>query len=537
LELVHFAGEIILKTKMWKTILKSLLIALAHRQLFVAARLSLVKPADTFSVVKEPNTSPVSFILFDNGASSGGVDVSLTPLEFRSDDGEHDERGAAFAVDMSRRIAVSKYKAPKPVIATKAYREDGERIRSFEQLAPSNDGVDGDPQPRRVYLVADGLEFVWPFISVGHNQTISRKVVQPAAGEDAPAVVLESMSERPRVFRVHGLFTAEDANTLIKNAQSLKGPRGLKPSTVGSGKVNGKDVAHTDPGRTSHNAWDGESPAARSMITRSFELTTIDEDPGKIDGLQIVRYIDGQGYNTHPDFFTPRDDGDFDFKPYTGGSNRFATVFMYLNDVSEGGYTVFPRAPGVIPEREPPQHAKDMFEPNTWQHNVIEQCYKQLAVPAQLGTAALFYSVSPDGRMDPSSHHAACPVTNGTKWGANIWIWNRQRYGDIQTGVERSLEIVNAVTDPHEKIYISWEGHENGIIHPGQTSKMNSFEYHRFNAKFNSYSGKLIESYTVRGNPPTQQWIIRRPKVYSIENFHESREDFLVADDDEGEEF
>eukprot|EP00588_Corethron_pennatum_P002204 CAMPEP_0194288166 /NCGR_PEP_ID=MMETSP0169-20130528/36280_1 /TAXON_ID=218684 /ORGANISM="Corethron pennatum, Strain L29A3" /LENGTH=186 /DNA_ID=CAMNT_0039035093 /DNA_START=27 /DNA_END=583 /DNA_ORIENTATION=+ len=181
--------------------LKPLLVLFAHRRLFVAAGFSVAKLLDTFSVVKQPDvpdtdTSRFTFLLFDNGASSGGVNVTLTPLEFRPDDGEHDDPGSAFAIDMSRRISVSKYKAPKPVIATKAFREDGEQITSFEQLRPSTDGVDGNTQPRRVYLVADGLEFVWPFISVGYNQTISLKVVQPAAGEGAPAVVLESMSER-----------------------------------------------------------------------------------------------------------------------------------------------------------------------------------------------------------------------------------------------------------------------------------------------------------------------------------------------------
>eukprot|EP00957_Ditylum_brightwellii_P117314 8947201-Ditylum_brightwellii.AAC.1 len=61
------------------------------------------------------------------------------------------------------------------------------------------------------------------------------------------------------------------------------------------------------------------------MIARSFQLTNIEEDDGKRDGLQVVRYIPGQGYNTHPDYFTTQDDSDFDFHPYSGGSNRFAT--------------------------------------------------------------------------------------------------------------------------------------------------------------------------------------------------------------------
>ena len=44
-------------------------------------------------------------------------------------------------------------------------------------------------------------------------------------------------------------------------------------------------------------------------------------------------------YIPHHDWFDAAADAKWNFDPATGGSNRFATVFLYLNDVEEGGQT------------------------------------------------------------------------------------------------------------------------------------------------------------------------------------------------------
>ena len=272
-----------------------------------------------------------TFELYDNGSSSGSVNVTLSRSEFHV--GSPEDPGLLFAVEMSKLQNVSKYMAKTPVVATRAYREDGELVTSFDQLKPevgSDAGEDAAAKLRRVYLVADGLELVWPFVSAGHRQAVSTKILPPAT-EGGEPVILESFGDRPRVFRVHNFASEEETAQLISSALAATGENRLKPSTVGSGKdENGNDRARGDSGRTSENAWDHETPPAKAAITRSFQLTNIAEDPGKRDGLQIVRYYPGQGYNTHPDYFTLKEDTDFDFNPYSGGSNRFATGMSKL---------------------------------------------------------------------------------------------------------------------------------------------------------------------------------------------------------------
>jgi len=181
------------------------------------------------------------------------------------------------------------------------------------------------------------------------------------------------------------------------------------------------------------------------------------------------------------------------------------TVFMYINDVEEGGCTVFPKADSPNPS-EPPEYAIDMFDKNSLEHALLYDCHRKLAVPPKEGTAALFYSVTPDGQLDPMALHGACPVIKGTKWGANIWIWNRQRYGEIKTGEGREMLIRN---DMDENIYITWESKPNGELGPGEDLKFNTFEYHRFKAHKGNYKGETISEFTVQSEPDYQEWILK----------------------------
>jgi len=231
-----------------------------------------------------------TFDLFDNGASEGSVKISLKQKEFPS--GEDDEHsGELFAMKMRQYINVTKYgMEPGTVRSTKAFREDGERIVNFQQLLPDTSVA----MRRRIYLVAEGLEFIWPFVKEGYQQVVSSRALTPVY-PDKP-VILESVSDSPRVFKVLNFFGRTEGQALIDNALKIEGKKGLHRSTVGS-KVGAEDEgAQVDYGRTSDNAWDSETPAAKAMITRSFNLTGIEEDAGKIDGLQIVRYTPGKFY-------------------------------------------------------------------------------------------------------------------------------------------------------------------------------------------------------------------------------------------------
>lgn len=71
----------------------------------------------------------------------------------------------------------------------------------------------------------------------------------------------------------------------------------------------------------------------------------------------------------------------------------------------------------------------DMFRPGGWEEKMVDSCHTRFAVRPKKGDAILFYSQKEDGALDKRSLHGGCPVLNGTKWAANVWVWNGCRYG------------------------------------------------------------------------------------------------------------
>lgn len=105
--------------------------------------------------------------------------------------------------------------------------------------------------------------------------------------------------------------------------------------------------------------------------------------PENAEPLGVLRYGVGQEYRPHFDFY---DDPHHE-------AQRISTVFVYLNDVAEGGGTDFPRL-GV---RVEPARAK----------------------------AVKFLNCDAGGKPNPETLHAGLPVIHGEKWLATLWFWDR----------------------------------------------------------------------------------------------------------------
>lgn len=204
---------------------------------------------------------------------------------------------------------------------------------------------------------------------------------------------LRVLSWDPRIFVLEGVLSDQECDHLI----ALATPR-LERSGVVEVEGHGKDAVNDV--RTSYGMFFDrfEDPVVRAIEERLSGHLMLPSGHG--EGIQVLRYQNGQEYKPHFDYFFH--EGGID-----NGGNRLATTLMYLADVEEGGETVFPNVP------VPPTQTREA--------GFTECAMKGLAYRPKKGDAVVFWSLRPDGTLDKGSVHGSCPVVRGTKWAATKW--------------------------------------------------------------------------------------------------------------------
>jgi hypothetical protein len=160
-------------------------------------------------------------------------------------------------------------------------------------------------------------------------------------------------------------------------------------------------------------------------------------------------------YVPHMDYISSPKKSIFDYRSQLKGGNRYATVLLYMTDMPEngGGETVFSQAwptnidinerksqsDALIELRQSGDAKRAGIKENSWEERMVATCRSRMAIRPHSGRAVLFYSQLPNGQQDMMSTHGGCPVLEGDKWAANLWVWNTPRQGFDGSPVRQDL--------------------------------------------------------------------------------------------------
>ena len=212
---------------------------------------------------------------------------------------------------------------------------------------------------------------------------------------NSPPIVLSAA--RPKAYLFRNFLTADECEHLIALAKEQ-----LAPSTVVGHKGPVSSTIRTSAGMFLNK---GQTPIVRAIEERIAAASGLPEPNG--EGMQILRYENGQKYEPHYDYFHDAPNA----SPMRGGQ-RMATMLIYLMDTEEGGETIFPTA----------NKPADFDHPDGGTAEWSPCAHSGLPVKSRRGDAVLFWSLTEDYKLDPGSLHGACPVKRGMKWTAVKWI-------------------------------------------------------------------------------------------------------------------
>ena len=457
----------------------------------------------------------------DGGASAAGV--ALRPCDFKDLDtlikaGCEATRVATIGDEsiMDPPLQIAEFSDCDPSKGSRAFDGNGTRLTTRDDVLRLINYWSSEPKSEAadVWFVPSGVHFVWPTFEAGRQTTTT-------VGERQ--VLVTTLSTKPAVFGLEAFLDSEEAAQVVERNRPM-----IKPSEVGLvGRAGDKT-------RTSSNSWDTSSPMARLLIERAFNLLKIDPERKLEDGLQVLHYEPSQWYKPHVDYFTANNGGGNGVSSDAfsnaipverNGTNRFATVFLYLNDTPEGGETAFPLSTSHSTYNggrlvHPGTEKTPGFIRNEDADWICNSSSEALRVKPKTATAVLFYSQRGDASLDPFTLHGSSPVKEGEKWAANLWVWNRPRDAiDKAKDSARAQFQVNFINkDPTNPVELFWRQNGHTGFNPnladdpslqklvtvlaGSNINMNTYPGHVFVAKSIETPVKTLGIFTANKKTP-----------------------------------
>jgi len=223
---------------------------------------------------------------------------------------------------------------------------------------------------------------------------------------------LEKIHSSPDIYSIQDFLSESECERIIKKVSSNNGIN-MRPCLI---KNEATGIVEPDLTRTSLNANIARREVP-TIIQKILNLMNNDNDSGndknttnscgtsmineeQIEILQVLRYRNGQEFKSHTDGFNG---------PTTAcgfyQSGRIATIFCYLNNVTDsgGGKTTFPLLTG-------------------------DGRSSSLDITPKRGLAVVHFPTSLDLKEDQRTEHIGNPVTDmEEKWILTVWVWKNRR--------------------------------------------------------------------------------------------------------------
>jgi len=264
--------------------------------------------------------------------------------------------------------------APQALVATMLKQGMGERTAQAIVAAYVDARQRGAPMPVEAIELPD--------------EAPSKPVVRLAPGTRIMAadrgIVVHSRGEDPVFAALGNVVDADECKAIIDMAR----PR-LKPSTLVD-PMSGRNVVSDKRASWGMFFRLGENELIARLDRRISALMNLPFENG--EGLQLLHYPTGAGSEPHYDYLAPTNAANRESIARSG--QRVSTLVTYLNDVPDGGQTVFPQL--------------------------------GLAVSPLRGNACYFEYCDDQGRVDTRSLHASATVTGGEKWVMTKWMRQRR---------------------------------------------------------------------------------------------------------------
>ena len=271
--------------------------------------------------------------------------------------------------------------------------------------------------PAKVYYVCENEHFILPAEPPGF-------VVKVPVPSLFRRVHVETLATSPRVHRVAGLLGPDECQALMRRAQKALVKAGAPPPALRKEPLYQDKFAWAASlcGRGCADAKLPEDAVLVGLVTRAAELLRLPHDLA--EGLLVRRYEMGTGEEAARYEWTAHAQGD------AAGAervNRFVSMFIFLNDVEQGGELSFPGHAGPAKAPGPgPAGGAATREDHTEAEGTAG---KGLLVRPAAGDAVFIYNLVATGHWkgetDSEARVGALPVVRGEKWVAEVRFANR----------------------------------------------------------------------------------------------------------------